>query len=196
MSTDVGEYALERFRRFCREIGGRVEEGSVVLCVLDVPNVWDITDHLFDFYDLIRELKKVLPKPVELTAESKLIGGVKEEASVFFDPKDDEFTVYAKVYSHGTEASGVEDVRTRVIVEEKEWRYNPIKGSSSVHYNYAAEAYAGCGEAYSTIKRIYTRSHRDLEELLEKTINLADELAERAEEELIIYRKEEEEEEW
>ncbi|RLI87226.1 MAG: hypothetical protein DRP01_02350 [Archaeoglobales archaeon] len=184
--------ALERFKRFCRDIGGRVEEDKATMtCILDVSDVWDITDHVYDFYDLAEELKKVLPKSIELAVESKLIGGFKEAASIFFDPKDDEYTVYARVYGDGTEASAVEDVRDREIREERKWKYVTIRGSGDVRYNYAAETYAGRGEAYSTIPAYRIHRHYDLEELIERVFQLADDLARRAEEDLIIYRKEE-----
>ena len=211
-----GEEALERFRRFCREKGGRIKHGIIEfgtlaygteievvpdvtyeICVLDATHPWAISDHLRDFHKLVQELKNLLPKPIELVVETRRIGGLTEAASVFYDPKEDEYSVYARLYGEGKEP--VEYVKDEVVRDEEKVRIKverkwperrfvevTIRGKGTVDYNYVTEKYVGCGEAFSNIKGSDVRAWRDLGELLKQVFHMADEMREEAEEELII----------
>ncbi|RLE48896.1 MAG: hypothetical protein DRJ18_00975 [Candidatus Methanomethylicota archaeon] len=186
--------ALSYFKKLCDRISGRlVHKQDVVSCIKETDAVGTLDDYADEFYSFVNDWKFALRKPVEIVLESRMLGGWSEVASVTYNPKDDEFSVYARLYSeYGTEPTYVEDVKDETI-ERKERLPFPldveVKAEGDVDQNPATDEYVGVGEAWASLPRGKIRSAHvapELREVIRKVIDLAGEVAEEAHEKLII----------
>jgi len=113
--------ALRYFKRLCDSIRGRlISKSDVVSCIKETDAVGNLDDYVDEFYSFVSDWKTALRKPVEIVLENRLLGGWSEVSSITYDPKDDEYSIYARLYSeYGVEPRDVEDVKDETITREE-----------------------------------------------------------------------------
>lgn len=185
---------LAHFRRFCEKVvgGSVVSKADVISCVKETEAVASLDDYLDEFHSFINKWRRFLDKPVEIVFENRLLGGWSEVSSVTYDPEDDEYSIYVRLYSeYGTEPQYVKDVKEEVIEKEKRIPHLGItvKGEGEVAQNPATDEFVGVAEAWTNLPRDMLKSSHiapELREAYRKAVDLAEMLANKAREELII----------
>lgn len=193
------EKAISYFKRFCEKIGGRVvEKADVVSCIKETEAVGNLDDYIDEFHNLVNDWKSVLKKPIELVLENRLLGGWSEVSSISYDPKDDEYSLYVRLYNeYGEEPSYVEDIRDETIEEEERIPDLDVtvKAEGEVDQNPATDEFVGVGEAWASTPRTKIRSlfaAPELVRIYRKIVDMANRIAGRAQDELIIPMEAEE----
>lgn len=185
---------LAHFRRFCEKVvgGSVVSKADVISCVKETEAVASLDDYLDEFHSFINKWRRFLDKPVEIVFENRLIGGWSEVSSVTYDPEDDEYSIYVRLYNeYGVEPQYVKDVKEEAIEEEEKIPDLDItvKAKGEVDQNPATDEFVGVGEAWTNLPRDMLKfSHiaPELREAYRKAVDLAEMLANKAREELII----------
>lgn len=187
--------ALSHFKRFCEKVvGGKlVDLIHVTLCIKESEVVSGLEEYVDEFYNLVNNLRKTLKKPIEIAFENRLPGGWREVSSVTYDPYRDEYSVLASLYSeYGVQPQNVKYVRKETIEREERIPHLgvTIKAEGYVEQNPATDEFVGVGDAWIDIPRDVLKSASDLKKIFRKTINLADRVADEAQNELIITESE------
>jgi len=194
VSPTTLDVALSYFKKLCEKvIGGRlVSKTDVVSCIKETEAVGGLDEYIDEFHSFVNDWKKALNKPVEIVLENRLLGGWSEVSSITYNPKDDEYSVYVRFYSeYGVEPQYVEDVKEETIKREERIPHLGvvIRAEGDVDQNSATDEYVGVGEAWASIPRSMVRSVHvapELREIYRKAVDLADRVANEAQEELII----------
>ena len=192
--------ALKYFRRICERVGGRVvSKTDVVSCVKETDSIGELEGFVHEFHSFVADWRRLLDRSVEVVYENRLLGGWSETASVTYDPEDDEYSVYVKLFSeYGVEPQYVEDVRDELIERREHVPHLgvDVKAEGEVDQNPATDEFVGVAEAWASLPMGRVRSKHvapELAELVRKAIDLADRVSSEAQEKLIIpYREEEE----
>lgn len=198
----VGErasVALEYFRKLCERIGGRVvSKSDVVSCIKETEAIGGLEGFVDEFHSFVADWRRLLDRPIEVVFENRLLGGWSEVASVTYDPEDDEYSVYVRLFSeYGVEPQYVEDVRDELIERRERIPHLgvDVKAEGDVDQNPATDEFVGVAEAWASLPMGSVRSKHvapELAELVRKAIDLADRVSSEAQERLIIpYREEE-----
>lgn len=185
---------LAHFRRFCEKVvgGSVVSKADVISCVKETEAVASLDDYLDEFHSFINKWRRFLDKPVEIVFENRLIGGWSEVSSVTYDPEDDEYSIYVRLYNeYGVEPQYVKDVKEEAIEEEEKIPDLDItvKAKGEVDQNPATDEFVGVGEAWTNLPRDMLKfSHiaPELREAYRDAVDLATALARDAQVELII----------
>jgi len=189
---------IEEFKRFCKRIGGDVEVNEYLKsasCIL--PETEDYTRpaiYAHEFAEFIEKWKPEIRREyIDLSVDvaNKLIGGYVESSGIYYDPSEDVYELYAKMYSefsteHGEEREDVEPPRVR-----KEVLGVPIKGKGDVEWNDATWAWMGVGEVVAKIRDLKRLSEDDIEKIMDAVVGEAGGLAEEARETMIEAYEEE-----
>jgi len=200
-------YVESKFEEFCNKLGGRVEENWEMTCKVNTDAVDEIAEHVDDFHGFITTHRSMLGRPVSLVFSNPLLGGWEEYVSLTFDPEKNAYNVHAEIYGSGVEPQGVQ-VEDREITDEEDIRSiemdgywlkleKPIRvsGVGFVDQNSATDDFVGVGSASAAIPfdSVEYRNGRVIRKVLDKVFDMASNLANAAEEELIILAEEEEE---
>jgi len=193
---------IDEFKRFCKRIGGDVEVNEYLKsasCILsETEDYTRPAIYAHEFAEFIEKWKPEIRREyIDLSVDvaNKLIGGYVESSGIYYDPSEDVYGLYAKMYSefsteHGEEREDVEPPRVR-----KEVLGVPIKGEGDVEWNDATWAWMGVGYVETRIKDLRRISEDDIEKIMIAMVGEAEDLANEALETL-IEPEEEEEEEW
>jgi len=187
--------ALRHFKTLCENlVGGElVSKPDVVSCVKETEAVGSLDDYVDAFHGFVSEWKTALRKPVEIVLENRLLGGWSETSSITYDPEDDEYSIYAKLYSEcGVEPRDVEQVKSETISMEERMPFPldvAVKAEGDVDQNPATDEFVGVGEAWASMPRSKVRSAYaapELREVARKVVDMASRIAEEAQEKLIV----------
>ena len=195
VSRTTVDAALSHFEKLCEEVvGGRmVSEADVISCVREVEageDVGELDAYVDEFHSFVNDWRRALDRPVEIVLENRLPGGWSEVSSIAYSPEDDEYSIYVRLYSveYAVEPEYVEDVREETIEREERVPHLGvvIRAEGGVVQNPDTDEFVGVGEAWASIPRGMLRSVAELREIYREVVDLADRVADEAQEELII----------
>jgi len=189
---------VEAFKRFCERLRGFVEVNEVldsVTCYLNPHNYLEPAEHAHEFAKFLRRWEpEIREDPFELKLESMnmITDGYVEHVGIKYDPEEDEFRIYAKMYSEFGERYGNRrrGVAKPSDTEEIEGLGIWLVSYGGVEWNEGIEEWRGYGEAWTTIKDLEKLPEGNVKEVMETLINKAHSMAKEAQKKLIEVPKE------
>jgi len=137
--------------------------------------------------------EKAIKEPVRKTTlywEYKLIGGYTEYAEITYDPLEEKLKIEVRFASqYGIEPKDIIDIKNEALSETVSFLGYKIYAEGNIDFNYATDEYFSWGEAVCEIsigKEKLRNFAGTLRKIIRKVTELADEMTEKAFEELVI----------